>query len=305
MKIVEHIRDIPEPFVLTIGNFDGLHLGHQELLRNLLVKADLHGAKTCIITFSPHPYEILKPQKTPFLISSYEEKMQLVERINLDYFVLLKFNQYFSSMNPDLFVKNYLESSFLKAIHLGENFTFGVDRKGNFQYIKHYFKEKTIDITEQKKLSFNGKSISSTIIRKLISSGKVCEVKDLLGRNFSISGTVVRGHGRRKQIGFPTANIKLHEAKVCPEFGVYITETKYKKILYHSITNIGVSPTFGKSNKKNIETNIFNFDREIYNEKIEVNFLKKIRDEIRFSEVNDLILQIEKDIQATKEFFQC
>ena len=275
MKIIDHINEIKEIFMLTIGNFDGIHKGHQHLLSQLLKKSGHRQAKACVVTFDPHPYEILNPERKNFLINSYNEKENLIDKLNINYFVSLKFTRDFSTKSPEAFIKEYLESNYLKGIHLGYDFSFGADKKGSYEFIQKYFLNKSVEISMEKEFSLKGKNVSSTRVRNMIQEGDFTEVTDLLGRSFFLTGVVLKGLGRGKQIGFPTANINVSEKRIFPRRGVYITETSYRDMVYHSITNVGINPTFKNSGKVSIETNIFDFDNEIYGERIKVEVFKK------------------------------
>ena len=303
MKTIKHVRDIQTPFVATIGNFDGFHTGHKNLIRQLVSHSIRYKAKTCVITFFPHPCEILRPDIKGFLINSYEEKKDLIEQMGIDYFLPLQFTRDFSTKNPEQFIKEYLEEKELKAIHLGYDFSFGENKQGDCELIKKYFSNKNIDVFIQEKFCLNNERVSSSQIRNLIKVGNFEAVTALLERNFFSSGVVLKGEGRGKKIGFPTANINLDEKRVYPGLGVYITKTTYNNVVYYSITNVGVNPTFGEMRKTSIETNIFDFDDDIYGERIRVEFLKKIRPEIAFSSVNELVSQISKDVCYTREYF--
>ena len=302
MKIIDHVNEIKEPFVLTIGNFDGIHKGHQYLLKKLLKQSRHHQGKACVITFTPHPYEILNPERKNFLINSYNEKKFLIENLNIDYFVSLKFTRDFSTKGPETFIKEYLESDYLRGIYLGYDFSFGADKRGSYEVIQKYFLNRPVEISMENEFCLKGNNVSSTRVRDMIEEGNFTDVTNLLGRSFFVTGIVLKGLGRGKQIGFPTANINVSEKRIFPRLGVYITETSYQDMIYHSITNVGINPTFKNSGKMSIETNIFDFDNEIYGERIEVKFLKRIREEKKFSSVNELVLQISKDIQLARKY---
>ena len=302
MKIIDHVNEIKEPFVLTIGNFDGIHKGHQYLLKKLLKQSRHHQGKACVITFTPHPYEILNPERKNFLINSYNEKKTLIENLNIHYFVSLKFTRDFSTKGPETFIKEYLESDYLRGIYLGYDFSFGADKRGSYEVIQKYFLNRPVEISMEDEFCLKGNNVSSTRVRDMIEEGNFTDVTNLLGRSFFVTGVVLKGLGRGKQIGFPTANINVSEKRIFPRLGVYITETSYQDMIYHSITNVGINPTFKNSGKMSIETNIFDFDNEIYGERIEVKFLKRIREEKKFSSVNELVLQISKDIQFARKY---
>ena len=304
MKIINHINEIGGPFVVTIGKFDGLHKGHQKLLDHLLKLADQFQAKSCVVTFTPHPNEVLGHEDKGFLINSYKEKEILIKNLNIDCLVSLSFNQGFSVKSPELFILEYLESVHLKAIHLGHDFSFGANKRGDYKFIQSHFSKTNIQVTVQEQLIHQGEGVSSTRVRELVRKGEFPGVEELLGRYFFISGVVIKGEGRGRKIGFPTANINIEEKRVAPSLGVYITRTWYRDYMYHSVTNIGVNPTFKGIRRPSIETYIFDFDQDIYGEIIRVEFIRKIREEVKFCSVADLVDQINKDVILAKEFFR-
>ena len=228
----------------TIGNFDGLHKGHQYLLNQLKKCSRHHQAKSCVITFTPHPREILTCDDVSFLINSYSEKERLIEKEDIDYLVSLKFSRDFSTIAPNSFVKEYLDSKHLRAIILGHDFSFGANKKGNYKLIQSYFAGKDIETAIQEGYLLQDEMVSSTKVRGYIREGNFSEVTDLLGRHFFTSGIVLKGLGRGKKIGFPTANIRMGGKRIYPRRGVYISQTVYGEKTYHSVTNVGLNPTF-------------------------------------------------------------
>ena len=303
MKTVKHIHDISEAFWATIGNFDGVHRGHQQLLHQLSTQAQGCGAKSCVITFTPHPGEVLGPGKSGFLINSDQEKQFFIEQLHIDYFVCLRFTRDFSTKDASTFIKQYLESSYLKGVHLGHDFAFGANKEGSYELLKECLAEKAIAVTVQEGVYIAQEKVSSSRIRRSIREGNLSEASELLGRNFFVAGIVLKGRGRGRQIGFPTANINMDEKRIYPEKGVYVTQSTCRNRTYHSVTNVGVNPTFENFSKVRIETNIFDFDHEIYGEIIKVEFLHKLRAEKKFATENDLMVQIAKDIELARDFF--
>ena len=304
MKVVNSVDDIKEPFVVTVGNFDGLHIGHRRLLSCVVSKAKYHHAKSCLITFCPHPIEIFEPSVNNFFINSSMEKKKIIQGLGIDYFLPLKFTFDFSEKSPGDFIKENIDSNFLRSVHLGYNFFFGKDKKGNFKFVQDYFSQRDVEVSIQHRIETSGQDISSTVIRSLIRSGNFESVRSMLGRLFFVSGIVARGVRRGRSIGFPTANIEWDKKRVYPDNGVYITRTTMENRRYNSVTNIGVKPTFQGSLKKSIETNIFDFNKEIYDQVIQVEFFKKIREEKKFSSVESLIDQIGQDIEVSNFFLK-
>jgi riboflavin kinase/FMN adenylyltransferase len=307
MKTLKNILDLQDskksnPDIgITIGNFDGVHLGHQFLIEELKKDCEKNNCSLLVVSFRPHPQTILKSTIEDFLINSYEEKSCLLEKFGADYYLELKFDREFSTQSPENFLENHLlQYPQVKKLYLGHDFTFGADKRGDFSFTQKYCASKNIQVEQLPKYSKD--SVSSSQIRESIKNGNISEANRLLGRDFFLSGIVIKGEGRGKKIGFPTANIQVDKMSIKPQKGVYATKTYYKGMLFNSITNVGINPTFG-GEKLNIETNIFDFDNDIYGEDISVHFLDKIRDEKKFSTVNDLVEQIKLDIESARKLY--
>ncbi len=307
LKVVRSIDEINEPIGLTIGNFDGVHLGHQALIAELKALCEKSQLKIAVMSFRPHPSEILTPSKNHFLINSYDEKIQILEKLGIDYFIETPFNRDFSMLSP----KDFLDTKIalgesLKLLHLGYDFAFGENKSGDLDFVKNYFKAlgKDIIISKQEEFHHQSELISSTKVRKHIEAGEFEIVSELLGRNYFIEDIITKGNMRGRTIGFPTANLITNLKRIYPENGVYISLTKYKGMTYQSITNIGVNPTFEEDIQKRVETHIFDFDKDIYGEKLHVELIKKVRNEIKFSSVNDLVSQINEDVKEAREYFE-
>ncbi|HLT23363.1 MAG TPA: bifunctional riboflavin kinase/FAD synthetase [Bacteriovoracaceae bacterium] len=302
MKVIHNITDIPkgQKLGITIGNFDGVHIGHQHLLDEIRKKCDAKGLSFVVVTFVPHPQKILCPGKDRFLISSYNYKRTLLEEQGVDYLIEIEFNRDFSTLSPEEFLKNYLlPHPGLEDIYLGYDFAFGANKQGDFDIVKNTCKNANVEI--QPKYEFAGQTVSSTLIRKLIEDGELKKVEGVLGRPFRLEGTVIKGEGRGKKIGFPTANILISTDLIIPAKGVYVSRTTNRGMTYNSITNIGNNPTFNNNDGLYIETHLFDFDDYLYGEVIEVELYQKLRDEKKFSSVNELVDQIKKDIEKAKE----
>lgn len=309
MKILSSLQDIPKiegktfSIGLTIGNFDGVHLGHRDLLCKIKRECLQKGLKFVVVTFIPHPQKILSPEKPHLLISSYQQRRKLLEDQGVDYLVELKFTRDFSTLTPEQFLTNYLLNyPSLKELYLGYDFAFGANKVGGHDLVKSLCVPLNIDVQIQPKFEVEGKVISSSLIREKISSGEILEANKFLSTAFKLEGVVVKGEGRGKKIGFPTANIQVAEDLIIPQKGVYVTRTYYQGMIYNSITNIGNNPTFKDTQQLHIETHLFDFDIDIYGEVLSIEFLKKVRDERKFSTVNDLINQIKSDVNFAKKF---
>jgi riboflavin kinase/FMN adenylyltransferase len=302
MKRIKELNEIQDQkFSITIGNFDGVHLGHREIISSIKEKCNNQDLKFVVISFNPHPLRILRP-KDNFLINTYEEKFKLLESLGVDYFLEIPFTRDLSTLSPSEFLEKFILVENLVCLYMGHDFAFGANKEGDFDFAKSYCKEIEVKKLDEFKQSNN--NISSSVIREKICSGEISDANKLLGREFFLTGTVVKGAGRGRQIGFPTANISYDDSRITPAIGVYITSVEVRGMMYHSVTNIGINPTFKESEEKTVETNIFDFSEDIYGEQLSVHFHKRIRNEKKFSSVNELIEQISKDVQSSKDYFK-
>ena len=307
MEVVNNLSDIHESDLsLTIGNFDGVHLGHQEILKTIKSYAESKGQKLVVMTFVPHPVQILSPKKD-FLINNYNQRRDYLNDLGVDYLVEIEFNRDLSTMSPSEFMEKFIvQNTGVKDFFLGHDFAFGSNKSGDHNFIEEYCKGREINVHILKKFiseSIHG-SISSSAIRNEISDGNVSEANLMLGRKFMLSGTVVKGAERGKQMGIPTANMGYDDTRKVPARGVYITQIKVNNQLWHSVTNVGHNPTFNDTNQTFVETHILDFDNDIYGQEIEVYFIDKVRNEKKFSSVNELISQINDDIKVVREYFE-
>ena len=303
MILITDLNRIERKFdrsVLTLGNFDGVHLGHQELVRMVMRRAKETGAVSMVVTFRPHPLKILAPEKCPPLISIYEEKIRLFEKLGIDVLVKIPFTVEFSAMTPEDFVKDVLcDTLGAKEIFVGYNYRFGKGRKGDVQTLRTLGERYGFAVREVEQISRAGEVISSTKIRHLLREGDVEHAAKLLGRTYAITGIVVKGDGRGKGLGFPTANIAPKHA-IIPSDGVYAVRLFVRDRLYDGIANIGMRPTFDKKTLA-IEVHVFDFNEDVYGEDISLYFIRKIREEKKFESVDALVGQIRADIRTARE----
>jgi len=303
MELIEHLDKIEKPYnnaVITIGNFDGVHIGHQALFHRVIEKADTLGGTSIVMTFEPHPIKVLKQNGLPPLITLYEQKLELISNTGLDVLICIPFTREFASITANDFIEDILVRRIgMKAIVVGEDYTFGKNREGNLDFLKTYASRLGFEVilTDWIKLSNNGPGrISSTGIRELVTAGKVSDAHKLLGRYYQIRGFVTTGSNRGgKLLGFPTANINLQD-ELCPKTGVYAVTVECMNNKYKGVANIGYRPTFADK-IFSVEVHILDFKKNIYGQQIRVNFIERIRDEIRFSNIDDLSDQIRKDIR--------
>lgn len=311
MQILHNLLDIPKvgggypPIGLTIGNFDGVHIGHRQLLQKIKADCLAKNLLFVVVTFVPHPQKILQPEKERFLINSYEQRRTLLSSLGVDVLVEMNFTRDFSTLKAEEFMSRYLLSyPNLKDFYLGYDFAFGANKEGDYDLVRSLCNPRGVEVEIQPKFEFHGQVVSSSLIRDRLISGKIDEVKDILQRPFHLEGVVVKGEGRGKKIGFPTANIQVSQDLLVPHKGVYVTRTIYKGMTFKSVTNIGSNPTFKDGSQIHIETNLFDFDTDIYGELLDIQFLHKIRDEKKFPTVNDLISQIKADVDFAKDYLR-
>ncbi|MEJ2542518.1 MAG: bifunctional riboflavin kinase/FAD synthetase [Calditrichaceae bacterium] len=286
---------------VTIGTFDGLHLGHKKIIEKLNSIAREKNLCSTLVTFDPHPKIVLK-QSDDFHISiltTLDEKKELLAKAGIDRVIIIRFSREFASQSYEQFVKNILiEKIGAQAIVVGYDHAFGKNREGNFNNLKVLSKKYQFELQKVDPIKIEGEIISSSLIRKAIGEGEVDKASHYLGRYYSYSGKVVPGDSRGKQLHFPTANIyNDNQNKQIPASGVYAVDVKYKDSIFKGMLNIGNRPTFGLKGEYTIEVHIHNFNKDIYNENLTVLFKKRLRNEKKFDSVDALIAQLEIDKQ--------
>ncbi|WP_373499521.1 bifunctional riboflavin kinase/FAD synthetase [Desulfococcus sp.] len=307
MKLIEGIDTISDPFhnaVITIGNFDGVHLGHQALFHEVIERAAEIKGTSLAMTFEPHPIRVLQKNSHPPLITLYEQKIELIERTGIDVLICVPFTRAFAAIPAKEFLEDILIRRIgMKVFVVGGDYAFGKNREGNLDFLKNCSNSHHFDlvVADWIQTQSNGKSrISSTRIRELVMEGEVVSAQKLLGRHYQIRGTVEHGRNRGgKLLGFPTANIKLYD-ELAPKTGVYAVTAECIGGRYKGVANIGYSPTFD-DHIYTVEVHLLDFDSNIYGEKIRVNFIERIRDEIKFSGIDALAQQIRKDVETARE----
>ncbi len=307
MKIFDRLESIQQPFVnavITIGNFDGVHIGHQALFHEVIEKAEAIEGTSIAMTFEPHPMRMLKQNNHPPLITLYEQKKELIERSGIDVLICVPFTKKFAALSAAEFIKDLLIKKIgMKAIIVGQDYTFGKNREGNLALLKTYAAQMNYDVivAEWIKTARNESDrISSTRIRKLVMNGEIETARKMLGRHYQIRGLVVKGRDRGgKLLGTPTANINLQD-ELCPKTGIYAVTVEHRQRLYRGVANIGYSPTFN-DNEFTVEVHLLDFDENIYDRKIRVNFIARIRDEKKFDGIDELKSQIHQDIEDARK----
>ena len=298
MKIYKNLSIIKKHknSVVAIGNFDGLHLGHQKVIKQARLKSKKQKLPFGIVTFEPIPVMFFNKRIKNYRINSKIQKIDQLKELNLDFLIIIKFNKKFSKLSPEQFIEKIIfKKSRCKYLYVSNNFKFGYKRRGNIQTLKRYSNKYNYKTMIASPLRKKTKVISSTMIRKKISLGKIVEVNRLLNRNWTINGKVIKGEKRGRKIGFPTCNIKIQDY-IVPKLGVYGVMVKNKKFKRKGIANIGYRPTFNGQSLL-LEVNIFGINKNLYNKELDVSFIKFIRAEKKFKNLEKLKQQIRADIK--------
>ncbi len=305
-------RSIPShvetPIALTIGNFDGVHLGHQAMLTRLKNAASQLGLSACVMTFEPHPREFFAPDQAPTRLTSLREKLELLDKSGIDGAIVYRFNFDFAKINPETFITRILvEGLSIRWILVGDDFRFGARRAGDFAMLKNFSTKYNFEAEEMPSFAVNDQRVSSTGIREALTSGDLNHARQLLGRPYSISGRVMNGDKLGKKLGFPTANIQLKHNKP-PVSGIFVVivhgavKSSPTEIV-QGVASLGVRPTVHKNGKPLLEVHLFDFNQEIYGRHLRVDFLHKLRDEETYSDLETLTQQITKDVENAKSYF--
>ncbi len=303
MQIFTDITQIQQCFTnacVTIGNFDGVHLGHQKLFNEVLHRARASSGTSIAITFNPHPLAVLRPEGIQ-LISTIEQKQELIEQAGIDVLLIIPFSKKFAAMTADYFVDKILLGCLgIKYLVVGYDYAFGKGRAGDIEFLREQGESRGFPVTVVDAYYDEGQPVSSTRIRKLVKNGKMVDAARLMGRNYQIRGEVQHGEKRGgSKIGFPTANLKLVEEDLIPKFGVYVAQIICDGVRYDGVLNIGRNPTFPEK-RLVAETHIFDFNKDIYGKPIKVNLLKFLREEITFPSLEALVAQITADVKLAR-----
>ncbi|MCB0403139.1 MAG: bifunctional riboflavin kinase/FAD synthetase [Bdellovibrionales bacterium] len=293
------------PTAVAIGNFDGVHIGHQALLSDLRKAAEQTQLKLTVLTFFPHPVEVLNPGKTLECLSTSAEKLVQLEAAGVELVLVAPFDRQLAQLSPDSFFQQYLVQGLqARRVHVGYNFCFGRNRAGDTESLRRLCEGAKVTLHVAPAYKLAGEVVSSSRIRQAVTRGSVEQAGRLLGRPYSIAGTVMAGAGRGRKLGVPTANLAYPPGKVLPQTGVYVTRTAWQGQLFHSVTNVGVKPTFEQAGcPVVIESHLLDFSGQLYGETIEVSFLSRLREERKFSSVDELKVAIEGDIRSAERYF--
>ncbi|MGE3802434.1 MAG: bifunctional riboflavin kinase/FAD synthetase [Candidatus Kapaibacterium sp.] len=307
MNIYNSLNEIPsnEKTALTIGTFDGLHLGHRAILDELLRAATGLGGRSMVLTFDPHPQEVLRKTGSAVpILTPIKQKLQLLKAFGIDGAIVLPFTQEFAATPWQHFIDQLIECTGLAHMVVGHDHAFGRNREGNAESLREYGAEKGFTFTQVGPLFVDGEMISSTKIRNALSEGDVEQANRWLDRPYALTGTVVQGDGRGRQIGVPTANIKpLNQNQLVPANGVYAVQVQIagEEEWHKGMANIGVRPTFTDGSERTIEVHLLDFSDELYHREVTVEFLKFIRSERKFGSKEEFLAQLERDREACND----
>src|ERR1044071_2525528 len=295
--------EIQRPTVLTLGVFDGLHLGHQLIMRTVVERARAVGAVPTVITFDPHPRAVLHPESAPPLLQTFDQKIEGFGVLGIEQTIVVRFTKEFSNIRAEDFLKDVVvDRLHAKEVYLGKGFAFGHNREGNIELLKRMGSELGFVAGEVPEVKLHGSRVSSSKIRQLLANGNVNLARRMLGRPYGVEARVERGAERGHQLGFPTANLHPHN-RVIPRNGVYVTGTLIDGQWRRSVTNVGVRPTFGEATEPSVETFVMDWTGDLYGDVLRVRFLHRLRDERKFGSVKELKKQIDKDVQRADSYF--
>ena len=296
--------DIQRPTVLTLGVFDGLHLGHQLIMRTVVDRARATGATPTVITFDPHPRAVLHPESAPPLLQTFDQKIEAFGVLGIEQTIVVRFTKEFSNIRAAEFLRDVVADRLhAKEVYLGKGFAFGHDREGNIELLQRLSGELGFVAGEVPEVRLRGGRVSSSKIRQLLANGQVNLARRMLGRPYGVEGRVERGSERGHQLGFPTANLHPHN-RVIPRNGVYVTGTLIEGQWRRSVTNVGLRPTFGDATEPSVETFVMNWDGDLYGDVVRIRFLYRLRDERKFNSVDELKSQIFRDVDRANSYFE-
>ncbi len=296
--------NISRPTVLTLGVFDGLHQGHQLIMKTVVERARATNAIPTVITFDPHPRAVLHPESAPPLLQTFDQKVEALGLLGIEQTIVIAFNQEFAQIRAGEFLRDVVyERLQAREVYLGLGFAFGKGREGNIELLRKVSEDLGFFAAEVPEVRLRGKRISSSRIRELLTEGRVNLVRRMLARPYGVEGRVIRGQQRGRMLGFPTANLSPQN-RVIPRGGVYITATLIEGAWRRSITNVGTRPTFATTTDPSVETFVMGWEGDLYGDVVRVRFLRRLRDEQKFASLDDLKAQIAKDQDRAQNYFE-
>jgi len=296
--------DIARPTVLTLGVFDGLHLGHQLIMKTVVERARALGAVATVLTFEPHPRAVLHPASAPPLLQTFDQKIEALGVLGIEQTIVIHFDKHFSQIRAEDFLRDTVVNRLhAREVYLGRGFFFGHNREGNIDLLRRVSQHLGFFADEVPEVRLRGRRIGSTRIRELLSEGRVNLARRMLGRPYGVEGPVVRGAERGVKLGFPTANVQPHNW-VIPRGGVYVTATLVAGEWRRSVTNIGTRPTFDDGTQSSVETHVLDWSGDLYGDVVRVRFLRRLRDEKKFGSIDELKGQIKNDVARAERYFE-
>lgn len=298
--------ELPRGVIATIGNYDGIHVGQQTVLDMVIGRAREVGVPSAVITFDPHPLSVVRPQEAPPRLVTQDQKEALLAAAGVDYALTIHFSPEFASTRARAFVRDFLHARLAVAeLYVGSNFTFGRQREGNMALLQEMGASCGFAAVEIDEVRAGGERVSSSRIRRLVLAGRIDEATELLGRPYTMTGTVARGEGMGRRLGWPTINLET-DNEICPHNGVYVTEVSFpgSDATYRSVTNIGIRPTVSEHARRVVESHILDFSRDVYGERVDLSFCRRLREEKQFASMTELSAQIGRDADAAREYFR-
>jgi riboflavin kinase / FMN adenylyltransferase len=305
LRAIDQLESLDGPTHLAIGVFDGLHIGHQEVIGRALESAARMGGSAVVVTFDPHPVRVLRPEKAPRLLTSTRHKLQLIDKMGVDAVLLLEFTLEFSRTPPEAFVEKLAQSSNrLSRVCVGQEWTFGADRSGSTRLLEELAPKFDFEVITVPPVLVGERVVSSTLIRSAVECGDFVSASTYLGREFTILGTVSEGRQLGRRLGFPTANLRAHN-ELFPPNGVYAAKARFRDSDYGGVVNVGIRPTIeNESGERLLEIHLFDFDEQIYGHDVEVEFLEYLRPEQKFSGIEELKAQIHQDATKARAIYE-
>jgi riboflavin kinase / FMN adenylyltransferase len=302
LRSIPELERLPGPLFLAIGVFDGVHRGHQAVISTSADHARAANGTPIVVTFDPHPEKVLRPQSSPRLLSATQHKVALIRNLGVRHLLVITFDRQFAATEPEEFVQQLVNHSKpLREICVGHEWAFGKNRRGNLELLKTLGTQLNFEVVGVPPVKANGEVVSSTAIRQAIEKGDFARAAVMLGREYTILGTVTRGDSLGKKIGFPTANLSAHNEQFPPN-GVYAAVARLSDGMYRGVINLGVRPTVsGGKSERVLEIHLFDFNRDIYGRDLEVRFLKFLRPEKKFENLDALVQQIRRDVEEARK----
>ncbi len=301
-RSISELSKLRGPLFLAIGVFDGVHLGHQAVISTSAQHARAANGTPIVVTFDPHPEKVLRPKTAPHLLTATPHKIALIRDLGVAHLLIITFDKQFAATEPEEFVHELVEhSKSLREICVGHEWSFGKNRRGNLKLLNQFGARFDFGVVGIPPVTVNGELVSSTTIRKAVETGDLAKAAQMLGREYTVLGTVVSGDNRGKKIGFPTANLSAHNEQFPPN-GVYFAEAKLEGVIYPGVVNLGYRPTVDtRKSERILEIHLFDFDHDIYGKDLEVRFIRYLRPETKFESVEALVRQIGLDVKQARK----